>query len=286
MDPKTLTHYLETWDLSDPQPLAQTRTSHVYTVRCDGETAVLKLLTPMGAKDEFAGAVALRHFDGRGAVRLLRHDERAHLLEYADGEDLVWMAHNGGDEQSSVIIAGVLNELHSTTTGSPLDGLHLLGDWFQALFDKAEQDRQAGEYSIYRRAVPVARALLANPQEQRVLHGDIHHENIRYRVNRGWLAFDPKGLYGERTYDAANTLCNLVDSMDHAASESLLLRNAEILATHLRIALPRLLAYTFAYVCLSGSWCLEDGDDDIINLHIAEILEPHVEAEWMRGNIV
>ena len=56
----------------------------------------------------------------------------------------------------------------------------------------------AGAESIYVRGARVAQHLLAHPQEECVLHGDIQHHNIRLHPVRGWLAYDPKGLYGER----------------------------------------------------------------------------------------
>ena len=68
--------------------LTQTRTSHLYTVTHGAETVVLKLLSP-AETEERRGALALRYFDGHGAVRLLRHDDGAHLLEYAAGDELV-----------------------------------------------------------------------------------------------------------------------------------------------------------------------------------------------------
>ncbi|HEU4583181.1 MAG TPA: hypothetical protein VFS67_33200 [Polyangiaceae bacterium] len=37
-----LDHYLAAWGLSDPEPLARTRTSQLYTVRWQGDTVVLK----------------------------------------------------------------------------------------------------------------------------------------------------------------------------------------------------------------------------------------------------
>jgi hypothetical protein len=67
VSPQVLTHYLHAWSLSQPQRIAETPTSRVYTVGHEGKTVILKLLTPQGAKDEAAGAVALTHFAGRGA---------------------------------------------------------------------------------------------------------------------------------------------------------------------------------------------------------------------------
>ena len=81
--------------------------------------------------------------------------------------------------------------------------------WFGALFHKAAADRDAGIESIYVRSASRAAQLLADQQDVRVLHGDIHHRNIR-KSSRGWLSFDPKGVVGERAYECANTLCNPV----------------------------------------------------------------------------
>ena len=47
-----LTHYLETWNLSDPEPLAETATSQVYVVTYQSARVVLKMLTPVGIDDE------------------------------------------------------------------------------------------------------------------------------------------------------------------------------------------------------------------------------------------
>lgn len=274
MTPELLSHYLQIWNLSEPNLLTETHSSFVYTVDYQGETAVLKLLKPAG-EEEREGVIALAHFNGQGAVRLLRHDSNAHLLEYADGDDLVGMVQRGDDEEAARIIADVLNQLHAVPVESP-PGLTTLRTWFRALFKQAERDQQKGTDSIYVRGSLVAETLLNAPEQERILHGDIHHANIRYRAGRGWLAFDPKGLYGERTYDAANTLCNPIDMRDLVENETRLLTIAGILAERLNIELPRLLAFVYVYTCLSASWWLGDGVDPVEDLRIAAIVEPHL----------
>ncbi|MCA9909709.1 MAG: phosphotransferase, partial [Anaerolineae bacterium] len=204
----TLQGYLDAWALSDPKLLAETPTSHVYTVVSGGETVVLKLLTPIGVDDEQSGAVALRCFDGHGAVRLLRHDAGAHLLEYVAGDDLVPLVGRGEDARATAIIGDVLNRLHSAAQAAPTDGLVPLRRRFRSLFEQAAREGHLGSQSMFVRAAALTEDLLAQPRDVCVLHGDIHHENIRHSPARGWLAIDPKGVYGERTYDAANTLCN------------------------------------------------------------------------------
>lgn len=279
-----LKHYLSAWNLSNPQPLTQTVTSHLYTVTHAGETAVLKLLTDYGWEEQ-RGAAALRFWDGHGAIRLYQSDEKAQLLEYVEGDELVTLVERGEDEAATRIIAGVIAQLHSVPQDKPKDGLYPLEKWFQSLFDKAEADRAAGDGSIYVRGAAVAARLFADPRDVRVLHGDIHHTNIRYSAKRGWLAFDPKGVVGERTYDCANTLCNPFtgtprhDELVH--NEARLLRNAGILAGALGIPLPRVLAFTYAYACLSAAWSMEgatDADEAEWALNIARIVEPHLDV--------
>ena len=277
-DNNTLNHYLAAWDLSNPQLLTQTMTSHIYTVTHDTETVVLKLLSPSETKEQ-SGAVALRCFDGSGAVRLLRYDKGAHLMEYAAGDELVTLVERGEDENATRTIAQVIKQLHSVPQDVPRDGLFLLDRWFEALFDKAAADRQSGIESVYVRGAALAERLLADQRDVRVLHGDIHHRNIR-QSSRGWLAFDPKGVVGERTYECANTLCNpVMPELVH--NETRLLTHAAILADTLALDLSRVLAFTYAYTCLNASWWSPRvGAKDIVQWHltVAEIIEPHIEG--------
>jgi streptomycin 6-kinase len=274
-DNKRLNSYLAAWNLSNPQLLTQTATSHIYTVTHGTETVILKVLSASETEEQ-TGALALRYFDGRGAVRLLRYDEGAHLLEYAAGDELVTLVERGEDENATRVIAQVIKQLHSIPQDAPPDGLFVLDRWFGALFAKAAADRQAGSESIYVRSAALTERLLADQREVRVLHGDIHHRNIR-QSSRGWLAFDPKGVVGERTYDCANTLCNpVMPKLVH--NETRLLTNAAILADALALDLSRVLAFTYAYACLNASWWLRIGGDDSIQWHlkVAAIIEPHI----------
>jgi streptomycin 6-kinase len=276
-DNPQLDSYLAAWDLSNPRLLTQTATSHIYTVTRDNATVILKLLSPSETEEQ-RGALALRYFDGHGAVRLLGYDQGAHLLEYAAGDELVTLVERGEDENATQIIAQVIKQLHSRPQDTPRDGLLMLDQWFGGLFTKAAADRQAGSESIYVRCATLAERLLAEQRDVRVLHGDIHHRNIR-QSSRGWLAFDPKGVVGERTYDCANTLCNpVMPELVH--NETRLLTNAAILADALALDLSRVLAFTYAYACLNASWwSLRGGADDIVqwSLKVAVIIEPHIE---------
>ena len=280
IDNEKLNGYLAAWHLSAPKLLKQTMTSQIYTVVYETETVILKVLSS-AEKDEQRGALALRYFDGHGAVRLLRYDDGAQLMEYAAGDELVALVERGEDENATRIIAHVIKQLHSVPQDAPYSGMLMLDRWFGALLRKAAADKQLGIESIYVRSATLAEWLLADQREIRVLHGDIQHYNIR-NTQRGWLAFDPKGVVGERTYDCANTLCNpVMPELVH--NKTRLLNNAAILADTLALELERVLAFTYIYACLNASWWLQlssmEKAEDIVQWHlkVATIIEPHIE---------
>jgi streptomycin 6-kinase len=248
-----LPHHMVLWALSDPQLIARTGTSHVYAVTAPEGKAILKLLTPSGVKDEAGGAAALQWFGGQGAVRLLQCNEKAYLLEYADGEPLSALVKRGEDDKAAEVIGRLLNQLHKP--GAPPAGLATLRRRFQSLFKKAEE----GE-ALYLRGAEVADKLLSSEKDICVLHGDLHHDNI-FNSQRGWLAIDPKGLVGEPMFDAANALCNPVHMPEMVENETRLLRQAEIISSITGFDRARLLAFTFAYACLSAAWSIEDNED-------------------------
>ena len=104
-----------------------------------------------------------------------------------------------------------------------------LDRWFGELFAKAAADRQAGTESIYVRgaAWPSGCSLTSATSACCMVTSITTTSGSQ---SRGWLAFDPKGLVGERTYDCANTLCNPgMPELVH--NETRLLTNAAILAT-------------------------------------------------------
>jgi streptomycin 6-kinase len=130
---------------------------------------------------------------------------------------------------------------------------------------------------MFARAAALAEGLLADPRDVRALHGDLQHYNIR-QSPRGWLAFDPKGLVGERTYDCANALCNPGrPELVHDATR--LLTHAALLADLLALDRRRVLAFTYAWACLNASFWLPRGGSDVVRwfLKVAEIIEPHLE---------
>jgi streptomycin 6-kinase len=266
---KTLQSYCGKWELSNPVLLARTFTSHVYKVRFCNEDAVLKILNEKGQKFESKGANVLRCLNGNGSVRILNSDDGAHLLEFIDGPQLRTLVEAGADDEATEIICDVVSKIHSYAGPQPEDLISMERN-FRALFEIAKKEK---EDSIYKRGADLARELIDSARDIRVLHGDIHHENILQHSVRGWVAIDPQCLFGERAYDLANAFYNPNGFADLAATPERIERLCRTFSRRLRIEPQRLLQYAFAYGCLSSAWCLEDSQSPDDTLKIVHKIE-------------
>jgi streptomycin 6-kinase len=253
--------FIKTWTLMPDGAPVVTHSSHLLPVRWQGLPAMLKVATVI---EEQRGGLLMQWWDGEGAAKVYAHEDGAIILERAEGNhSLLTMAMNGDDDEASRIICKTVQTLHGPRE-KPYPELVPLDVWFGALEPAALT--HGGLFSI---SATVAKALLAEPRETGVLHGDIHHSNILDFQDRGWLAIDPKGLLGEHGYDYANLFCN--PDLRPTKDPARLRRQLPIVAQESGIAPERLLRWIIAYAGLSAAWFIEDGGDPAPALRVAEI---------------
>ncbi|PWK67504.1 aminoglycoside phosphotransferase family protein [Aminobacter sp. AP02] len=261
------------WNVSAPQLIAETFSSRIWKVRlADGSPAVVKALKPFDdVADELRGAHYLSWRDGVGAVRLLGFDRHDMLLEYAGDRLLVDELNEHGDRHATDIANEVMATLRSPSDVSPPADLQPLRERFASLFKKAMLDRDAGVESPYPEAAVVAERLLTNPHELRVLHGDLHHDNILLG-ERGWLVIDPKGILGDPGFDTANFFYNPLDRHgDLCVDPERIAYMAESFAKTLGQRPDTILDHAIAWGCLSASWHAEDRNDADENSELAVV---------------
>jgi streptomycin 6-kinase len=195
----------------------------------------------------------MRWWNGDGAARVLAHDGAALLLERAEGrESLAEMARGGDDDEACRVLCRAVAALHEPRDQPPPTLLPLV-QWFRAL-DAAG----AAHGGLLARCAGTARSLLAAAPSPVILHGDIHHGNILDFGERGWLAIDPKGLYGERAFDYANVFSN--PDFAAALAPDRLARRATTIAAAAGLDRRRLLQWALAWSGLSAAWGLADGE--------------------------
>ena len=125
---------------------------------------------------------------------------------------------------------------------------------FRALLDaKFTADCPDGIRAAVRKTCRLAEDLLADQQDIRPLHGDLHHDNIK-AGDRGYLAFDAKGVLGERTFELANAFQNPLGSKALARRPETIQRRAELWSAGLNVSKTRLLSWAAAFSGLSLAW--------------------------------
>lgn len=253
--PAGVREFLEAWRVVADGPLLTTRSSWVLPVRHESAPAMLKVAR---IPDEQAGYRLMTWWDGQGAAKVFAASESALLMERATGtSDLARMAWSGQDEEACRILCDTVARLHAPRR-DPLPELHPLEAWFQPLFQLAR------EHAALAPAAETARQLLAAPYAVGPLHGDLHHENVLDFGERGWLAIDPHGLIGERTFDYANIFTNPDLSDPNRPLATLPGRLEARLAVVIGatgIEPARLLSWVVAWTGLSAAWFIGDGDD-------------------------
>lgn len=261
MNTEPFDSYVTRWRLAPDGLPVITRNSRLLPVRRDGEPAMLKIATH---DEERRGAILMDWWKGEGAARVLASDGNAILLERLTGElALADMVRAGRDDEASCIICLVAARLHAPRP-APVPELMPLAAWFAELELVAAHH---GGVLLY--AAAAARALLSEPRETVVLHGDLHHGNVLDGGPRGWLAIDPKGLLGERGFDFANILCN--PDLLTATTPGRLARQVGVVAQAAQLDRARLLHWVLAYAGLSAAWDLAEGADPKIGLRVAEM---------------
>ncbi|MGO4198430.1 aminoglycoside phosphotransferase family protein [Rhizobium sp. YAF28] len=242
--------YLERWSLTaDGEPII-THSSHLLPVIWQNKPAMLKVATHSSERE---GALLMKWWDGDGAARVYAQEDDAVLLERAtDKRSLLNMAMNGEDDEASRIMVRTAAKLHAPRP-TPLHDSTPLKRWFRDL-EPAALTHGATFADCWK----TASALLAEPQQFSILHGDIHHRNILDFGERGWLAIDPKRLWGERGFDFANIFAN--EDLPTITDPARLKRQLAIVSKEANIEPTRLLKWIAAYSGLSAAWFLEDDD--------------------------
>jgi streptomycin 6-kinase len=239
--------YLILWGLVPGGEPIKTHSSHLLPVFYRGIPAMLKVAA---AQEEIAGSVLMDYWNGDGAARVYCRHDSALLLERAIGGQSLTDISRDDDDRACDILCSVAASLHKQRPNQ-LPNLVHLSAWFEELRPAAL--KQGG---ILIDSLRAADWLLASPQDQVPLHGDIHHGNVLDFGQRGWLAIDPKGLFGERGFDYANIFGN----PDLNSAPVLLPQRLSTIAKTAGLDRRRLLTWVLAQSGLSAAWGINEPD--------------------------
>ncbi|MEU2281932.1 aminoglycoside phosphotransferase family protein [Streptomyces sp. NPDC013178] len=249
--PGLAAEFLRRWELRIDGPSMHGVSALVLPVTAaDGTRAVLKLQL---LDEESAGEpVALRLWDGDPAVRLLRHDAATGtmLLERLDPARM--LSHVPDTHEAVLVIARLLARL--TAVPAP-PGLRRLDDIARAMLDDTPR-------ALERVADPADRRLIADcaaavrevvgESGDRLLHWDLHFENVLAADRAPWLAIDPKPLAGDPGFELWPALDNRFDPADVDW-------RFDAMTEVLGLDRERARAWTLGRVLQNALWEIEDG---------------------------
>jgi streptomycin 6-kinase len=103
------------------------------------------------------------------------------------------------------------------------------------------------------------------------LHGDLHHDNI-LRSARGWLAIDPKGVWGDPAYETANAFRNPDGAGDLVFQPARIAYLTNRFSDRLGQPPRRRLGWAVAHTALSTFWSRDAGRDPEPDLRLLPVL--------------
>lgn len=255
------------WGLKTLAPLENLSFHYVLAGEQNHRPIILKL--GFDAETLEYEACALRAFQGYGVVELLNQDktQKALLLRRIVPGYSLKSLFPTRDEEAVQVASQIMQNLHRAPIPTHA-AFPRIADWLMAL-DRASA--LPSHHLVKARAL--SRILLQTSTESVILHGDLHHENLLFDEEQGWLAIDPKGVIGESAYEVGAFIHNpLPDILSDPNCATLIQKRVAFFAELLGISCERILMWCYVQSVLSACWRLEDQLDPQSALEITEHL--------------
>ena len=190
-------------------------------------------------------------------VRLLgRTDDGLQLELLEPGTPLSTLA-GVNDAEATAVLARVIGDM---TPRHVPHGVPTVGDW-AASFDRYPENRgREIPDDLADHARDVYLQLCASQRDIRLLHGDLHHDNVLFDAIRGWVAIDPKGVVGELEYEVGAALRNPLELPHVFTDPAVIDARVRILSEALNLDPVRVTSWAFAQAVLAAIWLVEDGE--------------------------
>ncbi|MFF8913113.1 aminoglycoside phosphotransferase family protein [Streptomyces sp. NPDC015032] len=257
--PGLAAQFLDRWTLRPDGPPGHGMASLALPVtRADGTPAVLKL--QQVTEDNIGAAPGLRAWNGNGVVHLLDHDPDTGtmLLERLDAARPLSSV---ADDSAALQI---LAELMARLVAVPAPpGFRHLADIAAAMLDEVPRAvpglRDPAERRLVRTCAAAVAELTGEPGD-RLLHWDLHYDNILAGQREPWLAIDPEPLAGDPGFE-------LLPAMDNRWQEVVatgdvtraVLRRFDVLTEVLGLDRQRATGWTLGRVLQNALWDIDDG---------------------------
>ena len=260
--PGDVDEYLGRWELTVAgEPLSGEASLILPVVRRDGAEAMLKLQQVNDESED--EALALRTWNHDDVVEVFEDDPATStlLLERLEPRTLDDLPDH---VEATRILAGLLTRL-SAVPAPP--GIRRLKDVAAAMVEDAPalipRLTDPAEQRLVRRFVAQTTEMLPEPGD-RLLHWDLHYDNVMAAKRRPWLVIDPKPLAGDPGFEVFPVLWNRWDDLVATGNLSQAIRDRfDVMLEVTGIDRDRALGWTAARILQNVLWFTEDGDTRI-----------------------
>ena len=243
------------WDLKIGIAMPNLSANYVCNAQLADGTEVILKMSPH--KKPVMEMEALEHLTSHpGIINLIYSDEdlAAMVLEKVQPGTSLVEVQKKDDEEAIRIAAPIIRDVvadepskhHLRTVSEEMKVIH-------EMYKKGIWDDET--MAMLTKAIAIQKKLESTKKEDKLIHGDLHHDNILFDEKKGWLAIDPKGRIGDPAYNAARIMRNYWDT---EPTESLVRKRIEILAETLGFSQSRIASWTYLDCVLSESWDLDE----------------------------
>lgn len=249
-----------------------------FSTTVSGAAVVLKVGVPHA--ELFTEMEALRLYGGKGAVCFLDADRElgAILMQRVQPGTMLWQLGDNGQETR--IAASVMREL-----SVPVPSIHNLpsfSQWVERAFRLTRtvwDPQELMPRDLVDRAEQAFKEIERGKSKDVMLHGDLHHENILFDEQGGWIAIDPKGVIGAPCLEVGRFLQNrLPNHLPLEYRKRMIDDRLEILSVELGYSREILAAGGLVDCVLSHCWGFEDED-------IGADWHQGIEVAWILGQM-
>lgn len=251
--------FLDRWNLRLDGVAAHGMASLVLPVtRADGTPAVLKL--QQLTEDNIDAVPGLRAWNGNGVVHLLDHDPGTGTMLLERLDEARPLSAVADDTTAVQILAELLARLVAVPAPP---GFRQLAGIAAAMLDEAPRAvpmlHDPAERQLVRTCASAVTELIGEPGD-RLLHWDLHYDNVLAGQREPWLAIDPEPLAGDPGFE-------LLPAMDNRWAEVVatgdvtgtVLRRFDQLTEVLGLDRQRATGWTLGRVLQNALWDIEDG---------------------------
>ncbi|MBL4576402.1 MAG: phosphotransferase [Opitutaceae bacterium] len=257
--PETIAACADRWSLHILPPFEELSYNYVTpATTSDGMSVVIKAGVP--SKEVTSEIEALRAFNGKGISRLLDADIDLGVMLLERLQPGTFLSDIDNDEEVTRCAASVMQRL--CTRAPAHHNFKLLSHWANQSLSEVRTQFEGGYGPLPIDLIDLAQSyfteLLDPRNEQTLIHGDFHPQNILRSERDSWLAIDPKGIVGDPLYDIAVFVCQPPRRPTGLDPKKFLSRRIDQIGEALAVDRQLLTKWCFAHSVLSGCWASGD----------------------------